>query len=95
MEGGHVVGQLLVGVCRKSWTNFSAMCVFAWHTRWFPRVDLKRSREYNIAMGEAHLQLQWGKLLWSHLWIDHMYFFARQWRILSKFACFTTEGSHR
>ena len=34
-------------------------------------------------------------LLWSHLWIDHMYFFARTWRILSKFSCFAMEGSHR
>ena len=32
---------------------------------------------------------------WSHLWINHMYFFARKWRILSKFSCFALEGSHR
>ena len=38
--------------------------------------------------------LQWPKLLWSHVWIDHMYFFARKWRILSKFSCFAMEGSH-
>ena len=48
-----------------------------------------------MAMGEAHLQLRWGKLLWLHLWIHQMYFFARQWRIVSKFACFTMEGSRR
>ena len=30
-----------------------------------------------MPMGEGHQQLQWGKLLWSHLWIDHMYCFAR------------------
>ena len=46
-------------------------------------------------MGKAHLVLQWPKLLWSHLWIDHMYFFARKWRILSKFSCFAMEGIHR
>ena len=46
-------------------------------------------------MGKAHLLLEWPKLLWSHLWIDHMYFFVRQWRTLSKFSCFAMEGSHR
>ena len=46
-------------------------------------------------MGAAHNELQWGKLLWTHLWIDHMYYFAKKWRMLSKFSCFTMEGSHR
>ena len=46
-------------------------------------------------MGKAHLLLEWPKLLWSHLWIDHMCFFACQWRTLSKFSCFAMEGSHR
>ena len=45
-------------------------------------------------MRAAHNELQWGKLLWTHLWIDHMYFFAKKWRMLSKFSCFTMEGSH-
>ena len=27
--------------------------------------------------------------------VDHMYFFARKWRILSKFLCFAMESSHR
>ena len=68
-------------VCCKWWTNFSAMCVFAWHKRWFTWGDLKLLREYGVAMGQAHLSLHWGKLLWSHLWIDHTYFFAHRWRI--------------
>ena len=40
-------------------------------------------------------ELQWSKLLWTHLWINHMYFFAKKWRILPKFSCFAMEGSHR
>ena len=28
-------------------------------------------------------------------WIDHMYCFAKKWRILSKFSYFAMEGSHR
>ena len=63
MEGGRVAGQLWVDVCRKWCTNFSAMCLFAWQTWWFTGGDLKRLREYSIAMGEAHLQLQSGKIV--------------------------------
>ena len=65
-------------VCSKWWTNFSAMCLSQWQTRWFTEGDLKRLMEYHVAMGRAHLQSLWGKLLWSHLWIDHMYFFAHK-----------------
>ena len=54
-----------------------------------------RLRERSTRMGKAHLVLQWPKLLWSYLWIDHMYFFARKWRILSRFSSFAMEGSHR
>ena len=38
--------------------------------------------------------LNWPKMLWSHLWLDDMYFFARKWRILSKFSCFAMEGNY-
>ena len=65
--------HLCVDVRCKWWSIFSAMCVFAWQARWFTRCDLKRLREYSIAVGKALLQLQWKKLLWSPLWIDHMY----------------------
>ena len=74
MEGRAVAGQRWVDECCKWWTRFSAMCVFAWQARWFTGGDLKRLREFSIAMGEAHSQLQAGKPLWSYLWIDHMYF---------------------
>ena len=48
-------------------------------------------RNHRIAMGAACNELQWGNLLWTHLCIDHMYHFAKKWRILSKFSCFTME----
>ena len=57
MEGERVVGQPWVIICRKWWTTFSAMYVFAWQTRWFTGGDLKRLREYSVAMGQAHIQL--------------------------------------
>ena len=36
-----------------------------------------------------------GGPLFTHLWIDHIYYFAKKWRILSKLSCFAMEGSHR
>ena len=51
------------------------MCVFAWRLAWFSGADLGRLRRHSIAMGAAHNELQWGNFLWTHLWIDHMYFF--------------------
>ena len=71
------------------------MCVYAWRSAWFSGADLGRLRNHSIAMGAAHNELQWGKLLWTHLWIDHMYYFTKKWRILSKFSCYAMEGSHR
>ena len=71
------------------------MCVYAWRSAWFSGADLGRLRNQSIGMGAAHNELQWGKLLWTYLWIDHMYYFAKKWRILSKISCFAMEGSHR
>ena len=45
-------------------------------------------------MGKAHLLLEWPKVLWPHLWIHHMYFFARHWRNFSKFSCFAMKDDH-
>ena len=91
----QVAGQSWESVCETWWENFASMCVFAWHSAWFLGADLGRLRRHSIAMCAAHNELQWGKLVWTHLWIDHMYFFAKKWRILSKFSCFAMHGSHR
>ena len=82
-------------VCKTWWESFASMCVFAWRSAWFSRADLGRLRNHSIAMGTAQNELQWGHLLWMLLWIDHMYYLAKKWRILSKFSCFALEGSHR
>ena len=82
-------------MCNTWWENFASMCVFAWRSAWFLAADLGRLRRHSIAMGVAHNEIQWGKLVWTHCWIDHMHFFARKWRTLSKFFCFAMEGSHR
>ena len=74
--------------------EFGSLCVFAWRSAvlWS---RLGAALSHSIAMGATHNELQWGKLLWTHLWIDHMYFFAKKWIILSNFSCFAMEGSHR
>ena len=66
------------------WENCASMCVFAWRSAWFSGADFGRLRSHSIAMGSSHYELHWGKLLCTHLWIDHMYFFAKKWRILPK-----------
>ena len=95
MNNKRVRGRPWGDVCRQWRDNFAKMCIYAWRTSWLSGIDLGRLRECTIAMGKAHLLLEWPKLLWSHLWIDHMYFFAHQWRTLSKFSCFAMGGSHR
>ena len=95
MNNKRVGGKPWGDVCRQWWDNFAKMCIYAWRTSWLSAADLGRLRDCSIAMGKAHLLLEWPKLLWSRLWIDHMYFFASQWRYLSQFSCFTMEGSHR
>ena len=67
----------------------------SWQTGWLSGGHTGRLPECSTGMGKAHLVLQWPKLLWSHLWTDHMYFFAHKWRFLSTFSCFAMEGSHR
>ena len=94
MNNKRVGGRLWGDVCRDWWDNFAQMCVYAWQTDWLFGGQVQRLRECSIRMGKAHLVLQWPKPLWLRLWIDHMYFFARKWRILSKISCFAMEGSH-
>ena len=83
-------GAWPVGRGAGKWRGLSA-----WRSACFSGADLGRLRNHSIAMGTAHNELQWGKLLWTHLWIDHMYYFAKRWRFLSKICYFAMEGSHR
>ena len=90
-----VLGKTSESVCKTWWEIFASMFMFAWRSAWFSAADLGRLQRQSIAMGVAHNELQWGKLLWRHLSFDHMHFFAKEWRILSKFSCLAMEGSHR
>ena len=88
----QVVGKNWESVWKTWWENFARMCVFAWRSAWFSGADLGRLRRHSTAMGTAHNEHQWGKLVWTHLCIDHM---KKKRRILSKFSRFAMEGSHR
>ena len=90
----HQVGQKSRElVCKTCAQNFASMCVFAWRFAWFSGADFGRLWSHSIAIGTTHHELQWGKLVWTHLGIDHMYFFAKKWRILSKVSRLVMEGS--
>ena len=81
----QVEGKSWESVCKTWWPNSTSMYVYAWRSQWFSRANLGRHRNHCIAMGTSHKELQWNKLLWTHPSIDHMYYFAKKWRILSKF----------
>ena len=74
----QVGGKSWESVCKTWWESFASMSVFAWRSAWFTRADFGRLRGHSLAMGIPHNELQWGKLLWTHLWIDHMYFFLQR-----------------
>ena len=71
----HQVGGKSWQSVRKAWwDNFASLCVFAWRSALFSGADLGRLRNHNTALGTAHNELQWAKLLWTHLWMDHILF---------------------
>ena len=78
MNNERVGGRLSGDVCREWWGNFAQRSLYAWQTDWLSRGEVGRLGECSVRMGKGHLVLQWPKLLWSHLWIHHMYFFARK-----------------
>ena len=39
-----------------------------------------------MIMGARHLDLGWGKTLWTHMWIDHMYAYVAQWGTIARFS---------
>ena len=81
--------------CKTWWENFASICVFACRSAWFSRADLGRLRRHSIAMGAAHNELQWGKLrpfCGRIFGSTTCFFFARKWRILSKFSALPWRG---
>ena len=93
--GGACEGVPWKERCTKWWEAFAIGCKYAWQSEFLSGQQLADLRTACLTMGQHHNALRFGKVLWSHLWIDHMYAYAKCWRILSKFACFVVEGSHR
>ena len=83
----QVGGKSWESVCKTWWENFASMYVFAWRSAWFSEADLDQLGDHSLAMGTVQNEPHLGKLLRTHLWIDHMYYFAKKWRFLSKFSC--------
>jgi hypothetical protein len=80
----------------KLWFKcFSDTAGFAWQSAFLSPMELGRMGAALKSMGDVHVKLGWGKVMWSHFWIDHMFAYASTWRILSIFSCFKLEGSHR
>ena len=74
----QVAGKSWQSVCKTWWGNFASMFEFVWRSAWFSEAYLGRLRRHSIAIGAAHNGLQWDKLLWTHLWIEHMYFLLQR-----------------
>ena len=45
-------------------------------------------------MRARQLDLGWGNILWSHMWIGHMYAYVARWGTIARFSCFALEGWH-
>ena len=89
----QVVGKSWQSFCKTLLENFASMCVFAWRSAWFSGANLGRLPRHSVAMGAAHNELRYGKFLRKHLSIDHrFFFFAKKWRISSKFSRFAMGG---
>ena len=95
MHKKRVGGRLWGDDCKEWWDNFGKICVYACLTGWLFGRDVEWLRDCSIPMGKAHLVLLCNRVPQSHFWIANMHFFARKWRILSKFSCFAMEGSRR
>lgn len=96
MREHTVAGGVLWGdACREWWEAFAKTCLLVWQTRFLDGLQLKELFDCCTTMAHWHKALGFSVLLWSHLWVDHLYAFAREWRTLSRFACFVVEGSHR
>ena len=96
---GHTIdvdgGMLWGDACRAWWSSFAATCSLVWQTRFLDGAQLQELWESCTTMARLHKALGFSIVLWSHLWIDHLYAFARKWRTVARFACFVVEGSHR
>ena len=87
-------GRPWVDVCTEWWEAFAATAEVAWKDDFLSAAEQRALLQRQVTMGARHLDLGWGKTLWTHIWIDHMYVYVAPWGTIAKFSCFALEGSH-
>ena len=93
--GNHQVGgRPWVDACTEWWEAFAAMAQVAWKDDFLSGAEQRALLQRQLTMGARHLDLGWGKTLWMHMSIDHMYAYVARWKTIAKFSCFALEGSH-
>jgi hypothetical protein len=93
--GNHQVGgRPWVDVCTEWWEAFAAMAEVAWKADFLSGAEQRALLQRQRTMGARHLDLGWGKTLWTHMWVDHMYAYVARWGTIARFSCFALEGSH-
>ena len=81
-------------VCREWWEAFATMSNVAWEDDFLSGLEQRALLQKQLTMGARHLDLGWGKPMWTHMWIDHMYAYVAQWGTIARFSCFAFEGTH-
>ena len=66
-------------VCREWWVAFAATSHVTWNDDFLSGPEEWALLQNQLTMGARHLDLRWGKTLWTHMWIDHMYAYVAQW----------------
>ena len=93
--GNHQVGgRPWLDVCTEWWEAFAAMAELAWKDDFLSGAEQRALLQRQRTMGAWHLDLGWGKTLWTHMWVDHMYAYVARWGTIARLGCFALEGSH-
>ena len=80
--------------CTEWWEAFAAMAEVALKADFLSGAEQRALLQRQRTMGARHLDLGWGKTLWTHMWVDHMYAYVARWGTIARFSCFALEGSH-
>ena len=89
------LGEDHQGWVRKWFEAFDTTCQAAWKGSFHSSDQVAHVKVALESMGAMHSKLGWAFTLWVHLWVDHLWAYLQEHRILSTFSCFRMEGSHR
>ena len=91
----HQVGDKpCIDVSTEWWGVFAAMAEVAWKDNFLSGAKQRALLQRQVTMGARHLDLGWGKTLWTQMWIDHTYVYVARCGTIAKLSCFALEGSH-